>query len=214
MDFISSVLCVGAHPDDIELMAGGSVARWIKEGRQGHFLTFTDGAWISPSGRVEREAEEALREGSAAASSLGVEVENLQLPSLDLRHEDRLVMEVLRRVEHHKIDTIVCPWDGDSNHDHEVVSRICVSASRRVPRVMMGAINFFLREFFTPNFFVDISDTWDDKISAMECYDGQWSSKQKCDEWLPWLDESSRLYGRMVGVPRAEGFIVKKFLLD
>lgn len=206
-----SILCVGAHPDDIEMMAGGSVARWVGEGRAVRFLTFTNGVWQAPSGAWQRDPEEARAEGEAAAASLGVEVENLMMPAMDLQWEDRLVVEVLRRIEAHQIDTLICPWDRDLHHDHETVSRIVVSASRRVPRVLMGCINYYLREIFTPNLFVDISDTWDAKMKAMACFRKEWERAK--DDWEPWLDDTSRTYGRMLGVQRAEGFIVHKYLL-
>lgn len=211
IDAIGSVLCVGAHPDDIEMMAGGTVARWVREGKQVRFLLFTNGVWKSPAGEWQRDPDEARAEGEAAARALGVEVENLGEPAMDLRFEDRHVVEVLRRIEAHDVDTLVIPWDRDLHHDHEIASRIAVSASRRVPRVLMGCINSYLREIFTPNLFVDISATWTDKIRAMECYGSQWGRAGA--EWEAWLDETSRTYGRMVGVERAEGFVTKKFLL-
>lgn len=207
----ASILCVGAHPDDIEMMAGGSVARWRAEGRQVRFLTLTNGVWKSPQGEWQRDPDEARAEGEAAAKFLGVKVENLGLPAMDLQFEDGLVVEVLRRVEKYKIDTLVCPWDRDLHHDHEVTSRIVVSASRRVPRVLMGSINYYLREVFTPNLFVDISNTYDKKLGAMERYTGQW--QRAGQEWESWLDETSRTYGRMLGVQRAEGFVARKYLL-
>ncbi len=211
IDSIKSVLCVGAHPDDIELMAGGTVARWVNEGRKVRFLLFTDGVWRSPEGELQRDPAEARAEGESAARTLGVEVENLGYPAMDLAWEDRHVVEVLQRIEEHDVDTLIMPWDRDLHHDHEVASRIAVSASRRIPRVLMGGINFYLREVFTPNLFVDISDTWEAKIASLECYTGQWSRAGQ--EWEAWLDETSRTYGRMLGVPRAEGFATNKFLL-
>lgn len=211
IDAVRSVLCVGAHPDDIELMAGGTVARWTKEGRQVRFLLLTNGVWKSPQDEWQRDPDEARAEGEAAARALGVEVENLGEPAMDLAFEDRLVVEVLRRLEEHDVDTLIVPWDRDLHHDHEMASRIAVSASRRIPRVLMGGINFHLREVFTPNLFVDITDTWADKIRALECYTSQWSRAGQ--EWQAWLDETSRTYGRMLGVQRAEGFIANKYLL-
>lgn len=204
----NNILCVCAHPDDVELMAGGTVAKWARQGRQVRILTFTNGAWKSPQGEWLRDPEEAKLEEVEAAKVLGVEVENLDRAAMDLRHEDALVVEVLRRVEKHKIDTLICPWDRDVHHDHEVASRIAVSASRRIPRVLMGSINYYVREVFAPNVFVDISSSWDAKIASLEKYEGQWMRAKH--EWLPWLDETTRTYGRMVGVERAEGFVSRK----
>lgn len=205
------ILCVGAHPDDIELMAGGSIAGWVKEGHRVNILTISDGVWSAPDGTLMRDDKEALGEERRAARKLGVAAENLGRPAMDLKFEDALVREVLQRVDKLKIDTIVCPWERDIHHDHEIASRIAVSASRRVPRVLMGQINFYLRDVFTPNLFVDITKTWDKKIDALKCYTTQWDRAGK--EWHEFLDETTRYYGRMAGVKRAEGFITKKFLL-
>jgi N-acetylglucosamine malate deacetylase 1 len=206
-----SVLCVIAHADDLELMAGGTVAKWIAEGHAVHVLTISNGAWTAPDGGVMRDAQEALAEEQRAAACLGYTMENLGLPAMDLKFEDRLVVEVLHRIEARRADTLLCPWERDEHHDHEVVSRIAVSATRRVPRVLMGQINYYLRDFFRPNVFVDITATWPKKIEALQCYGRQWERAGK--DWYGFLDEATRYYGRMVGVERAEGFLSSKILL-
>jgi LmbE family N-acetylglucosaminyl deacetylase len=206
-----SVLAVIAHADDLELMAGGTIAKWVAEGHAVHVLTLSNGLWTAPGGAVMRDAGEALEEERRAAACLGYTVENLGLPAMDLKFEDRLVVEVLRRIEQRKADTVLCPWERDIHHDHEIASRIAVAATRRVPRVLMGQINYYLREFFRPNVFVDITATWAKKIEALQCYGKQWERAGK--DWHDFLDESTRYYGRMVGVERAEGFVSSKILL-
>lgn len=204
-----NVLGVNAHPDDIELMAGGTLARWIAEGHTVHVLTFTDGGWTAPDGTVMR-AEEGLTEEREAASCIGYTVENLGYPALEMSFQDKHVVEVLDRVAEHKIDTMITHWDGDLHHDHEVVSRIAMAASRRVPRVLMGQVNYYLREVFTPNYFVDITDTWRQKIEALGCYKSQWE-RQRAD-WTEFLDQTTSYFGKMAGVRRAEGFVTRKYL--
>jgi LmbE family N-acetylglucosaminyl deacetylase len=205
-----NILCVIAHPDDIELMAGGSISKWVTEGHSVHVLTFSDGVWTSPNGVVMREQEGALTEEKKAAGILGYKVENLQYPAMTMSFHDKHVCEVLERVERLQIDTIICPFEKDISHDHEIVSRIAVSATRRVKRVLMGQINYYLRNIFTPNYFVDISDTWADKIKALECFETQW--ERAGSDWLEYLDQATRYYGKMCGVERAEGFMTNKFL--
>jgi LmbE family N-acetylglucosaminyl deacetylase len=211
MSIRRSVLAVIAHADDLELMAGGTVAKWVAEGDAVHVLTLSDGAWTAPDGSRMRDKAEALAEEQRAAACLGYTVENLGHPAMDLKFEDRLVVEVLRRIEQRRVDTLLCPWERDIHHDHEVVSRIAIAATRRVPRVLMGQINYYLREFFRPNVFVDVSATWTKKIAALECYRAQWQRAGK--DWYGFLDETTRYYGRMVGVERAEGFVSSKVLL-
>lgn len=206
-----NILCLIAHPDDVELMAGGTFAKWISEGHKIHVLTFTDGVWTSPEGVVMRDRKEALLEQKKAAQLLGYTFENLQYQAMEMKFQDKHVCEVLQRIDEFKIDTILSPWEKDLHHDHEVVSRIAISASRKVPRVIMGQINYYLRDFFAPNLFVDISSTWSKKIESIKCYKSEWG--RNGNGWYQSLDEITRYYGRMIGVERAEGFISRKFLL-
>ncbi|MFM8283223.1 MAG: PIG-L deacetylase family protein [Planctomycetaceae bacterium] len=206
-----SVLAVVAHPDDLEMMAGGAVARWTHSGAAVHCITLTDGVWITPDGRTMRDAHTAEREARAAAGILGHTVEHLGRPAMDLRFEDALVREVLARVERLRPDTILCPWDRDLHHDHEVAARVAIAASRRIPRVLMGQINPYLNEVFTPNLFVDIATMWERKLAALACYVSEWQRAR--GQWEPFIDDATRHYGHMVGVARAEGFVSRKFLL-
>lgn len=205
-----SILGVIAHPDDIELMAGGTLARLVKEGHKIHVLTFTDGAWHSPAGKLIRDGKEALLEEEKAAEYLGYTLENLKYKALHMEFQDRHVCEILDRIDRYKIDTIICPWERDSHHDHEVVSRLVDSASRRVPRILMGQINYHSTEVFKPNLYVDISDTWEQKIKSLECYETEW--KRQREDWYEFLDITTSYYGKMIGVKRAEGFVTKKYL--
>ncbi len=206
-----NILCVIAHPDDLEVMAGGTIVKWINEGHSVHVMTFTDGVWTSPDGVVMRDREEALLEEKKVAGLIGYTVENLQYQAMELQFQDKYVCEVLERIGQLKIDTIICPWEKDLHHDHEVVSRIAVSASRNVSRLIMGQINYYIRDFFAPNLFVDISSSWSKKIESLKCYKSEW--RRHGEGWYQYLDEINRHYGRMIGVERAEGFFSQKFLL-
>jgi LmbE family N-acetylglucosaminyl deacetylase len=74
----------------------------------------------------------------------------------------------------------------------------------------MGQINYYLRKSFSPNFFVDISDTWAEKIEALQCFRSQW--QRAGEDWFEFADYTTRYYGKMCGVERAEGFVTSKFL--
>ncbi|HEU5100996.1 MAG TPA: PIG-L deacetylase family protein [Roseiflexaceae bacterium] len=99
-----SILAVAAHPDDIEFMAGGTLAAWIDQGTRVHYLLVTDGAGGS---RDPRQTSEALamqrrREQRAAAEILGVEsVTFLGYPDaqVEASYELRLaIARVIRQV--------------------------------------------------------------------------------------------------------------------
>jgi len=207
----TSILAVIAHPDDLEMMAGATVAKLIHSGNEVHVLTISNGVWTSPEGIIMRNSDEAIEEERNVAKYLGYTVDNLNYPAMDLAHEDKLVCEVLTRIAKYNTDTILCPWENDLHHDHEVVSRIAISASRKIPRVLMGQINSYLNHTFTPNIFVDITDFWHLKIEALKRYKSQWKRASK--EYYKFADVMSRYYGNIIGVERAEAFISRKYLI-
>jgi LmbE family N-acetylglucosaminyl deacetylase len=205
------ILCVSAHPDDLEVMAGGSVSKWVKEGHHVHAITFPDGAWANQDGKWFRGKSEGILEERHAADYLGYSVENLGYPAMDISYTDAHVVELLNRASNFKPDVLLCPWDGDLHHDHEVVSRIAFSAARRIPTFLMGQGNYYLRHMFVPNVFVDITDTWDNKIEALKCYTSEWGRAAR-DDWMGFLDATSIYYGKIIGVKRAEGFVSRRLL--
>jgi len=208
---MKNILAVIAHPDDLELMAGGTIIKWKYEGKNIHVLTLTDGAWKSPQNTFIRSASEVKNEEKAVAEFVGYTYENLNCKTLKLSFSDDLVVEILKRIEENQVDTLIIPNINDLHHDHEVTARVAISASRRVPNILCGQINYYLREFFKPNVFIDISKTWEKKIEALKLYKGQWA--RVGHEWFEFLDVTSRYYGKIIGVERAEGFYSPKYKL-
>lgn len=210
---IENVLAVVAHPDDLEIMAGGSIVKWKKQGKKIHVLLLTDGAWKRETGTWVRSPKQVQDEIVVVKESKIYDtLEQLAVPCLSLNFEDHIVCEVLKRIENYKIDTLLTSWIDDTHHDHEIASRIVLAASRRVSTVLMGQINYYTNKFFTPNIFVDITEEWDDKIKLVSLYESQWSRAK--EDWCEFMDITSKYYGKIVGVSRAEGFITNKLLLD
>lgn len=206
---IKNILAVVAHPDDLEMMSGGAITKFQKEGINIHVVILTDGSWISPDGVVIRSVEEAKNEMKEVSSLMGYSsCDILNEKALDLQFKDSLVCEVLSRIDRYKIDTILTSWSKDTNRDHRVAAEIALSASRRVPNILMGQINYYMTDFFTPNFYVDITSEWEKKLEAMSLFESQWKRNQK--DWTEFLDITSRYYGKTIGVKRAEGFIAKR----
>jgi LmbE family N-acetylglucosaminyl deacetylase len=208
---MKNILAIIAHSDDLELMAGGTIIKWLKEGKNIHVLTFTNGAWSSPEGKCIRDKEDAKKEEIEVSEYIGYSYENLGKTALNMDFNDENVIEVLQRIKKYNIDTIICPTEKDLHHDHEVVSRIALAASRSVPTILMGQINYYIREFFTPNVFIDISDTWERKINALQIFKSQW--ERKGADWFEFLDSTSKYYGKIIGVKRAEAFYSPKVTL-
>ena len=209
---MKNILAVVAHPDDLEMMAGGSVAKWKREGKFIHVLVLTNGSWEGPAGNLCRPLEEIRTEVQAVKQLVDYDsYEVLNEETLNLQYKDALVCEVLKRIKDYVIDTILTSWDKDTHHDHRIACEVAVQASRRVPNFLMGQINYYLLDVFTPNFYVDITDTFKQKIEYMSLYKSQWVRSGK--DWGEYLDLLALCNGRVVGVRRAEAFIAKRFLL-
>ena len=59
---MENVLAVVAHPDDLEIMAGGSIVKWKKQGKKIHVLLLTDGAWKRETGTWVRSPKQVQEE--------------------------------------------------------------------------------------------------------------------------------------------------------
>ncbi|MFC5970118.1 PIG-L deacetylase family protein [Halomarina salina] len=210
-----TVLCIGAHPDDEVLGAGGTLAAHAAQGDEVHVLVVTEGStaqYDDPS-MVEQKREEAR----ACADRLGVgEVHFGDLPDMrldDVPHVEvnAVVESVVERVE----PTVVYTHARQEvNRDHRAVYDSTVVATRPgsgVERVLAyetpsstdwvggGA------DQFEPTLFVDVTDHLDAKVAAFAEYESETRAFPH-----PRSEESlrarARTRGAAAGVAAAEAF--------
>jgi LmbE family N-acetylglucosaminyl deacetylase len=217
-------LAVYAHPDDVEVSCGGTLARWSAAGATVHVVVCTRGDKGSSDAGVDVEALAAARraETQAAADTLGAR-------SLDLLGYDdgaiendvvlrgRLV-EVVRRVEP---EIVICPdptatFFGSTyvNHrDHRVVGWATVDACAPAassplyypasgPPHAVGVL--LLTGTLEPDVWVDVSGTVDTKAAALRCHTSQVGGREDLVE--EWVRQRAAAEGDRVGVAYAEGF--------
>lgn len=219
-----NVLVIMAHPDDAELGAGGSIARWAADGAVVRTVIVTNGDKGSkediPPHRVAeiREAEQL-----AASKVLGVK------ETIFLRHRDGDLedTEALRNqfaflIRHLKPDTVVThdPWRLHYQHpDHQAIGHATFKAviyardQHFLPELTYAGIGphhtnvLLYTSANEPNFYVDITGTIDKKIRAVTRHKSQlppWRGTEKRSR------ERSREFGRRVGLAYAEGFAITR----
>ena len=175
-------LIIAAHPDDAELGAAGAILSLKAMGARVGVLDLTDGE-PTPHGSLEIRA----RETAAATAILGLDWrENLGLPNRRLEHtlEGRHQLAgVIRRT---KPRWLFAPYWVDSHPDHVAATELIDAArfwSKLTKSDIAGEPHFPERIFYyycvhlrviaQPAFVVDISDFWEQKRAAIECYRSQ-----------------------------------------
>jgi len=213
----TSVLVIAAHPDDADISSGGTIARWARGGRQVHCVLCTSGNRGSddPEMKPERLGEIREAEQRAAAEILGVAGLTF------LRHEDCELEETLafRRelaglIRTLRPDALMThdPWARYRIHpDHRAVgfttlAAIVIAGNRmyRQGPSPHAVSQVYLFQTDRPDFWVDITETFDLKVQAIRQHRSQTAHSgetmmKRVREWAESAGETAR-------VPLAEGF--------
>lgn len=187
------ILAIAAHRDDIELTCGGSL---IKSVRQGYITAIID----LTAGETGTRGSAALRaqESDAAAQILGVrERINLGLPDAGLTNtpETRTLLATAIRQLRPRI--VIAPPLQGRHPDHVVaaqlvrdacfiagLAKIAAETPPHRPRKILHAIAF-REDNIKPTFVVDISDVFEEKMRAIQCYGSQFDGAIQAGEVYP-----------------------------
>jgi bacillithiol biosynthesis deacetylase BshB1 len=187
------VLAIVPHPDDAELLCGGTLAKLARHGRRTGIIDLTQGE-MGTRGSVAIRAGEAAQ----AAKVLGVAVrENLGLPDsgFENRPDTRRVLAMsIRRLRPQVVITMA---PKGRHPDHRIAAQLvrdaCFLAGiRKVdrdtephrPRKLLYAITY-REDHVKPTFVVDISDDLETKLAAIACYTSQFEGVTQAGEVYP-----------------------------
>lgn len=223
MEELTPVLVVTPHPDDAEGGAGGTIARWTKQGRKVVLVVCTNGD-KGTSDRRMRPAELARireEEQRKAAAVLGIaEVVFLRLPDQGLE-DDTVFRELLvRQIRTYRPETVVTidPYRRYIRHrDHYVCGRVTLDAIFPYARdhlaypehLQAGLEPHYVHEVYLwgseePDTFLDISETFPIKIDALYCHVSQ--MRRSREEREAAVREHYAEFGKRAGVHLAEPF--------
>jgi LmbE family N-acetylglucosaminyl deacetylase len=159
------ILAIGAHPDDIEFGCGGSLIKYADWGHHLFLLIMTEGGLGAPN-RI-RKAEQL-----DAQEILGVRRifwGNYEDTYLEVNKD--VIDQVENVITETKPDFIFCHFPDDTHQDHRHLAQVVISATRYIRNVLFyeGPTT----QNFDPQIFIDISDTLDRKIKALEAHHSQ-----------------------------------------
>lgn len=206
-----NVLAIGAHFDDVELGCGGSIAKHAKNGDQVFIYVATLSGYSNYANEQIRGDELARMEGREAAEILGGELICGEFETLKLEFTDDLNIELLKIIEEKGIDQIYCHWVGDIHHDHVALARASLHSGRHVNRILMYRSNWYQSPIeFKGNFYIDISETWNIKESAIMAHKSEYNRVGA--KWIDFFRNEAENAGQRIGVKYAEIFEIVKWL--
>jgi bacillithiol biosynthesis deacetylase BshB1 len=218
------VIAFGAHPDDIELFVGGTLAKLGDLGYRTGVVDMVRGE-LGTRGSARLRAKEA----QASTKVLGLRVrDNLKLTDGQLfdNHAARLrVIKVLRKYQPDLVFTHY--WD-DKHPDHVQASRIVTGACylSGLAKIRTGQEHFRPKKicYFTlpayvlPSFVVDISTHFETKMKALRCFRSQLHDARSKEpatylsapEFLPAVEGQHQYYGTLIQARYGEAFYCKE----
>lgn len=201
------ILVIGAHPDDPETAAGGTMALFVKAGYEVVSVYMTKGE----RGIVDKTLDEAaairVPEAKAACKILGVRPVFMTQIDGDAQINPERYVEMRELIAAEKPDMVFTHWPIDGHPDHRVCSLLVYDAWRRLGysfelyyfEVMSGTQT----QLFHPTDWVNITDVATIKEQACFCHVSQ-NMKPLYDEWhIP----MEKFRGLELRCPRAEAFI-------
>jgi bacillithiol biosynthesis deacetylase BshB1 len=220
------IVAVCAHPDDAELVMGGTIARETARGRRVALVDLTRGECGSrgtPETRAREAAEAARILGAAHRESLGLPDAGLQVAPA---HKDPMVAAI-RRLRPRVV--LLQHWE-QRHPDHAAASRIvydaCFLAGLRNYRPDLGpafrptklayAVTMTEANDLSPTFVVDVTASWPTKLQAISAFGSQFAPAPgetglvPLDRFKEAVELSGRRHGQRIGVRYGEGFVTRE----
>jgi len=214
------IVAFGAHPDDVDLYAGGLVAGLTRRGAEVAIVDLTAGE-LGTRG----DAESRAREAAEAARILGASRECLGLPDGALAATDpaqrRAVVEALRS---HRPELVLAPWPDDPHPDHAAAWGLVREARflARLPNwpadgkpCRPGPVLYYeQKSAFEPDLVVDIGADREKKLAAIAAFGSQFRrgagdpvrTEISDESFHAMLEARSRVHGHRIGVEWGEGY--------
>lgn len=220
------ILCITAHPDDVEISMAGTVLRQVALGHSVGLIELTAGE-LGTRGTPEVRKAEA----QAGMKVLGALFRyQLGLPDGFFRADRESLLKVVEVVRRHRPQIVLTNALSDRHPDHgraaSLVAEACfLSGLRKIengqeahrPQVVLHCVQ---DHWLDPQLIVDVSDHWEKKLEALACFRSQFfdpNSKEPSSpianpDFMPYLEGRSRQMGRLIGATHGEGFIASRAL--
>ena len=218
------LLVFGPHPDDLEIGAGGTIARHTAAGSSVGLCDMTAGE-MGSNGTVEQRMAEA----EAARVVLGAAWrENLRLPDRQIGKSPDDAMVVANFIRRHQPRVVAAPYWSDRHPDHVAASTLVTegvfNAGLRKYKAEGEAWKvewicyYFINDSEKASFVVDVSAHYETKRKALDCHVTQFqppgrgaaATRLNTPLFRQLIESRDAQFGALAGVQWAEGFVVRE----
>lgn len=225
------ILAFGAHPDDVELSASGTILKSIQQGKKVAIVDLTQGE-LGSRGSIETRYAEA----ADAATILGIEARvNLKMEDGFFQHSPENLRKIVEQIRYFKPRIVLANAIQDRHPDHpkgsKLVSEACFLAGlRKIETTFNGepqeayrpevVYHYIQDRYSKPDFVVDVTEFVEQKFDSIRAYKTQFFDPNSTEpqtpisgkEFFEFLRGRMSEFGRQIGVQYAEGFTVERLI--
>ena len=214
-----NILVIGAHPDDEVLGLGGTLARHVQNGDSVFPLICANASQV----RYAEEQREKLQLAcEKSCAELGLQKPDfLGFPDqkLDTFSQIDITQAIEERIKKYQPEVVYTHHLGDINRDHQVLNEATLVATRPKPGGVVSRVlsymvpsstdwaPFTASRIFSPNWFVDISETIEVKLKAISHYSSE-VPPYPHPRSLEAIRNQAKFWGSSIGFEYAEPFVL------
>jgi bacillithiol biosynthesis deacetylase BshB1 len=226
-----SILAFGAHPDDVELSAAGTLLKHQAAGATIGIIDLTEGE-LGSRGTVDTRYAEAKAAGEILQLSVR---ENLQMGDGFFTHSEENLLKIVQQIRRFQPTVVFANAHSDRHPDHakgsKLVSEACFLAGlskistswdgeEQIAYRPKAVYHYIQDHYLVPDFVIDVTDFVPQKMNAIKAYKTQFWDPNSTEpqtpisgeEFFEFLHGRMAQYGRSIGVKYAEGFTVERTL--
>lgn len=224
------VLAFAAHPDDVEISAGGTVLKLISQGKKVGIVDLTRGELGSRGNGILR-----LEEARKSSVILGLSCrENLGMSDGFFTHSEQNLKAIIRMIRKYQPEIILANSVTDRHTDHGKAAKLVAEASflsglRRIITKDQGqeqeawrpkSLYHYIQDYYIhPSFAVDVTPFFEKKIEAIRAFSSQFYDPNSTEPETPisgedffeFLKSRAMEFGRPIRAKYAEGFTVTRY---
>ena len=225
------ILVLAAHPDDAEISCAGTIAHHVSLGHKVGIVDFTKGE-LGTRGTVDIRAAEA----AAAANILGVSVrENLGLKDGFFQNDPTHQLVVIKAIRKYQPDIVLANAVFDRHIDHGKGASLAYDAcflsglirietlddngKKQDPWRPAAVYHYIQSLYIEPDFIVDISDHWQQKVEALKAFRSQFYDPESSESetyisspgFLKMIEARAMDWGYAIGTKYGEGFTTRRY---